>query len=431
MNQILCLISCLILIQSIVFSQQTESDWIKLSPLDPSERPYKDTFFFSPDTGYITGEMAIDGNFGRQIIGKTTDGGFSWDTTITFWGSFGNFIEFMNDSVGYTGAVNILRTSNRGNTWEKIKMLYGPEIVYMDFVDNKYGWAAAAAPPTLYRTVDGGLNWVKQREDEPSHYRYFLGVIDSTTIYIADRYNLFLSVDGGINWRTIDIPASLYTGDIRSIIFLSEDYGMVFMEYCSMIVTTDGGKTWLDRSPDNYNYVVNTADAVDSLSITIATGSGEVLRTDDGGLNWVSQILTPYYIRFMSVEMVNKDVTYIVGTSGYILKTTNGGVTFVSENGKSVPTKYRLSQNYPNPFNPSTNIDFDIPESGSVEITLYDIAGRKVKELMNENKRKGSYTLSVNLNGFASGVYVYSIVVKGLSENTKGFTASKKMLLMK
>ncbi len=419
MNQILCLISCLILIQSIVFSQQTESDWTKLSPLDPSERPYKDTFFFSPDTGYITGEMVIDGNFGRQIIGKTTDGGYSWDTTITFWGGFGNFIEFMNDSIGFSGAFNVLRTSDRGETWEKIKMLYGPQIVYMDFADELYGWAAAAAPPTLYRTVDGGLNWTKQREDDPSHYRYFLDVIDSTTIYIADRYNLFLSVDGGINWRTIDIPASLYTGDIRSIIFLSEDYGMVFMEYCSMIVTRDGGKTWLDRSPDNYNYVVNTADAVDSLSITIATGSGEVLRTDDGGLNWVSQILTPYYIRFMSVEMVNKDVTYIVGTSGYILKTTNGGVTFVGQNGDVVPKTYSLGQNYPNPFNPSTNIDFEIPEDGYVEIVLYDINGKQLKILLKENKKRGSYKLSVNMNSYASGVYFYQLKSKDHSQIRK------------
>jgi hypothetical protein len=94
-----------------------------------------------------------------------------------------------------------------------------------------------------------------------------------------------------------------------------------------------------------------------------------------------------------------------------------------------IPKTYQLFQNYPNPFNPQTMIKYDLPKSGHVNITVYNILGQKVKTLMDEHQEAGHK--SVNWNGtdgkgkdVASGIYFYKI-------KTVGFEKTKKMVLLK
>lgn len=80
--------------------------------------------------------------------------------------------------------------------------------------------------------------------------------------------------------------------------------------------------------------------------------------------------------------------------------------------------------NYPNPFNPVTNIKYSLPKAGLVKIKVYDLLGRMVKELVNEFKDEGNYSVVFNGANFASGVYFYKI-------ETPEFVQTKKMLLIK
>jgi hypothetical protein len=94
------------------------------------------------------------------------------------------------------------------------------------------------------------------------------------------------------------------------------------------------------------------------------------------------------------------------------------------EEEQIIPEQYFLYQNYPNPFNPTTLIKFDLPQAGNVELTVYDILGRKVKQLLKETKPAGTYEVTFNASRLASGVYIYSI-------KSNDFTASKKLMLLK
>ena len=85
---------------------------------------------------------------------------------------------------------------------------------------------------------------------------------------------------------------------------------------------------------------------------------------------------------------------------------------------------YFLSQNYPNPFNPSTTIAFTIAEYGLVSLKIYDILGREVSVLLNEEKSPGTYQILFNAKGLASGIYFYRLT-------TSGFHQTKKMILLK
>lgn len=99
--------------------------------------------------------------------------------------------------------------------------------------------------------------------------------------------------------------------------------------------------------------------------------------------------------------------------------------TGIIQNSGIIPEKPALYQNYPNPFNPVTTIKFDIPKQTSVKITVYDILGNQVTELVNlSNVKPGSYSVQFDAGNLASGIYLYKII----GDN---FTETKKMLVVK
>lgn len=105
------------------------------------------------------------------------------------------------------------------------------------------------------------------------------------------------------------------------------------------------------------------------------------------------------------------------------------GFTGVKETGDGVPAGFAISQNYPNPFNPTTTIRVDLRTRGQVRLIIYDVTGREVIRLMDDEYTAGSYDVTWNgKDAFgrtaASGVYVYRI-------EAKDFAQTRKMLLLK
>jgi hypothetical protein len=99
-------------------------------------------------------------------------------------------------------------------------------------------------------------------------------------------------------------------------------------------------------------------------------------------------------------------------------------VTGVDLIGSSIPDRYILSQNYPNPFNPTTMIEFSMPQSGFASLRVYDLLGREIATLLNEEKPAGSFRASFDASHLTSGTYYYVL-------NAGNFTATKKMVLVK
>jgi hypothetical protein len=89
-----------------------------------------------------------------------------------------------------------------------------------------------------------------------------------------------------------------------------------------------------------------------------------------------------------------------------------------------------LEQNYPNPFNPSTKITYTIPKDGKVKLSIYDILGREISTLVNENKTMGKYSVGFNSDRLSSGTYFYRVVIAP-SNGKKEIIQQKAMQVIK
>jgi hypothetical protein len=87
--------------------------------------------------------------------------------------------------------------------------------------------------------------------------------------------------------------------------------------------------------------------------------------------------------------------------------------TVSNESSSELPSDTKLAQNYPNPFNPSTTISYTLKSSGTINLRVYDVTGRLVKELVNGRKNAGKHVVSFDAGNLASGIYIYRLQAEG------------------
>ena len=97
---------------------------------------------------------------------------------------------------------------------------------------------------------------------------------------------------------------------------------------------------------------------------------------------------------------------------------------YIVPEAEAVPLDWSLEQNHPNPFNPVTSISYSLKEACPIRLTVYDLTGREIVELVNEDQNAGKYRVLFNAKDMASGIYFYRI-------ETTGFTKTRKMVLVK
>ena len=156
-------------------------------------------------------------------------------------------------------------------------------------------------------------------------------------------------------------------------------------------------------------------------------------RSTDAGLTWGADTrLTndAASSRFPSVA-VSGSVVHVVWTDErdgnyeiYYKRDPSGNPTEIQNISAEIPSKYSLSQNYPNPFNPTTNIKYQIANNSFVTLIIFNILGREVATLVNEQLEPGTYNVDWNASQFTNGIYFYRL-------KTKGFTDTKKLILLK
>jgi len=169
------------------------------------------------------------------------------------------------------------------------------------------------------------------------------------------------------------------------------------------------------------------------LNIDLSYTNDDLRGTDGlplGDLNWFPDAKADYlanrdtYIAALQDSMTAATFVYIPGDSASALITSENLPTSIESDISSIPDQIELRQNYPNPFNPTTNISFKLPSASDVKLTVYNVLGQQVAELVNQHMTAGVHTVNFDASNLASGVYLYRI-------EAGSFTQSKRMMLIK
>ncbi len=170
-----------------------------------------------------------------------------------------------------------------------------------------------------------------------------------------------------------------------------------------------------ERVTLNWNTMSETS--VDFFEVT---RDGAVIANVDA-----QNVATGATYTFVDAELTN-GTSYTYGLTAVDVNGNRATLATQSAtpSASAVITEYALHQNYPNPFNPTTNIAFDMVEAGNVSISIFNIMGQKVAEIVNGNMEAGRHVVTFDATGLGSGLYLYKM-------EANGFTAQSKMILMK
>ncbi len=160
--------------------------------------------------------------------------------------------------------------------------------------------------------------------------------------------------------------------------------------------------------------------------------SGKIWALHWDGINTpTNQLLlsASFLVSSFGVDQNNNIYACQYSTTGKIYRLSSDliGIEPVSS---EIPGKFSLGQNYPNPFNPTTNIKLQIPNEAFVKLTVFDVTGREVAELLNRQLNPGVYEVDWNGSNYPSGVYYYKLEA-GDPSTGSGFSETKKMILLK
>lgn len=245
------------------------------------------------------------------------------------------------------------------------------------------------------------------------------------------------SPGGGLSQQLMVVFEENYqnSGDWDLVSARSNDAGNTWnLDY------VDGYSSTTDRIPYLFNMVSRKGfedEYYVSYALDLPADSIMSTRSNNGVSNYWDQrvrmdgVYPPTYI-YSSVGITNtpdERVTVwssLTGSSNFNLIGSfwPNLPSEVEDEIENNPTSFHLFQNYPNPFNPTTNISFRISEFGHVSLKVFDILGREVAVLVDEEKPAGSYTVTFDAEELPSGVYYYQIQTGGVAE-------AKKMMLIK
>ena len=183
--------------------------------------------------------------------------------------------------------------------------------------------------------------------------------------------------------------------------------------------------------------IVQVSDFVFTPAILNANAGDTVRWVWVSGFHTTTSTTIPAGAQSWDELITSSDPTYnyVLTTSGtynYVCTPHAGmgmvGQIIVSPTGiekqSEIAGNYRLQQNYPNPFNPSTTVKFSLPLAGFTTLKIYDVYGREIKSLVNQNLNGGEYSYNFEGKNLASGIYYYRI-------QSGSFNETKSMMLIK
>ncbi|MFA7422019.1 MAG: T9SS type A sorting domain-containing protein [Melioribacteraceae bacterium] len=329
----------------------------------------------------------------------------------------------------YVGTYNfgVFVSSDEGASWKPLNenlVGLGAETISKLIVYQDYLYAGTMGAGVFRLNLKNPQGWAQFNVGlsfETSYSIYSLVILNGVLYTGAGANGYFYTYDGVSNgWK--EMQFGIITGEplifydiiqLGPTILISTSYGLFKSE--------DGGKNFWQYSFISY-FIANSNFSVhgNKTFVHLSDGVGRTfwLSSSDAGKKWnfVEDQLGVVVLNTVVVD----DKLYagrLDGLWSQTLKTTDVKEEIVS-------TNFKLNQNYPNPFNPVTKIKYSIPSDGFVTLNVYDVLGREVASLINNESKAGVYEVEFNGANLSSGVYFYQL-------KSGSFSEVKKLILAK
>jgi photosystem II stability/assembly factor-like uncharacterized protein len=334
-----------------------------------------------------TSNALVAGNIGTTTyVWRTTNGGGNWTQVFSqpngfinaIWDWYPNLTFMQGNPVG--GRWSLWRSTNFGLTWDSAGL-------YLQQAGSEHGWPNSMYSvdtnriwfgtnnSRIYYSSNSGYNWViLPTAPEQNIYALLVGI----NLGFAGGSTLMRSTDYGLNWNQI---SGMGSGNFGGFAFLA-------------FVT--------------YTYYVR--------------GDNNIYMSSNFGQNWFLRYTAPSGNYKHIFGLLSTQFMYAVRDNGGITRTY--GLPFIKPISSEIPSSFSLSQNYPNPFNPTTKIQFALPKNAFAKLIIYDVLGREVETLVNEQLAHGIYEVNWDATNYPSGVYFYRLAADNYVE-------SRKMILVK
>jgi len=481
-------------------------------------------FFLDQDTGYAISPIIW---YDNSLL-KTTDGGETWNLVsdhLGWWSFTGICMNDEGNGVIVGSAGQIYQSDDFGNSWEAafvnafpkttinrsfitgdssiVANLYGgtggvmwtraiesfdrgatwygnesypDEVSAIFFIDNSVAFYGGT-PGGIYKSVDGGGEWVFHELDDPDFLPLSIDFVDAQTGFIGgikESYymELYKTTDQGETWTRINAEAFNHVYPFNQVDFINDSVGFIIGEInyndtlSSFLISYDRGNTWeVDTLPFNNDFngiyfvddqtgflygwqkvcktinggqdwfrvEIDTEGYFDAISMSFpssetgylingAMSNQTIFKTTDGGDNWYS-LDPPTASAIYSVNFFTEDEGLILGENSLIFTTRTGGLVVLPEPEPN-PLRESIWTCYPNPFSSQTTIlaKADMPDE--ILIRIFDFTGRTISHHSISSAKAGETVFSWNGkddqgNMVPEGIYMICIDHKSSRETLK------------
>jgi len=387
------------------FSYDGGATWIQTATIPKGN--ILDAEFLTNDFGWLL----LDEN----RLWRTSDGA-TWNEIQFELADTLTAIDFVNDTLGFGCADNssIYRTSDGGLTWEARDAGTHYPVHAVQMANELRGWTVCDAG-VIVGTNDGGETWQAESLDDGG-FLTSIAVLDSLHAWAVGAGGTLRRTTDGTTWESLPQIAA---EDFYGLFFFDTLTGFAVGGNGAVYKTTDGGESWLGQNIPWVTtlFAVGFANVLDGW---VVGEWGVVFRTHDGGQTW-QQVYVPdiYHLYDLYISPTRG---WAVGVSGVVLRSDY--ILPAEEDVEPLtPASYALSV-FPNPFNSTATVQFELPHAARVELSLFDILGRRAVTLSDQAYAAGAHTLALEADHLATGLYFMHL-------RSAEFSTTRKLLLVR
>jgi photosystem II stability/assembly factor-like uncharacterized protein len=329
-------------------------------------------------------------------LSKSTDEGMTW---IMINNGVNNvyFYSIVADDSGNLMAgseYGVYRSTDKGENWIQTSSV-GNNFGYDIRIDSKNRIYCITYGSGLFRTTDLGHTWHRLDKNFNTGYIFGLAVDSKNNIYTGTAYGtVYKSTDDGLSWQIV-FQSSVSQAAIGEVKISPNGTLFITCYNEGVLRSTDEGVSWTLVRSDNTNYLRFYPMEINRNGVIFTIDSNlKIYSSSDNGNTWEDITSNTKYLSIRSFTVDENDNLYLA-TDESVWKSNPDSLTSAAEDDIK-PKEYFLSQNYPNPFNPSTTIKYSLPQTGRVTLSIYDLLGREVVKLIDEEKPAGEYETKWN-----------------------------------